>query len=122
QRLAVRSCLGSFSTVETHEYIRAQTAAAGGDPDSIWTADALSAVQQASGGIPRLINQICDRAMTLAAASGIGSIDGQGVENAWADLQQLPAAGNARRSAAHHGHAVLPDGESSEGESVVEFG
>ncbi|MCE9545972.1 MAG: AAA family ATPase [Planctomycetia bacterium] len=120
QRVAVRCTLQSFRAAETHEYVRAQTAAAGGDADTIWTDDALSAVQRWTDGVPRLVNQLCDRALILAAESQLATIDGSSVDDAWADFQQLPTAGKSHVTI---GSSERPTDEADDGldEAVVEF-
>lgn len=90
QRIAARCYLQPLSFEETCQYIRSQIAAVGGNPDQLFTADALQAVHQATTGIPRLINQVCDHALMLAAVGQQGRLDAAGVQEAWADLQQLP--------------------------------
>ena len=49
--------------------------------------------------MPRLINQVCDHVLLLAYAAGIRRIEPAHVEEAWADLQQLPTPWNAHRRA-----------------------
>ncbi len=48
-------------------------------------------MQQATDGVPRLVNQLCDHAIMLAIETGAACVTRQVVENAWADLHQLPA-------------------------------
>jgi type II secretory pathway predicted ATPase ExeA len=90
QRIAARCYLESFDRDDTMEYVRARIGAAGANPDSVFTEDALRAIYQATDGIPRLINQVGDHALVMAFAGGRELIDGAGIEEAWADLQQLP--------------------------------
>jgi type II secretory pathway predicted ATPase ExeA len=90
QRIAARTYLQPWTGQETADYIRQEITRCGGRAFGIFTADALKAVHVAAAGIPRLVNQICDHALTLAAASGESAIDGAAVEAAWAELQQLP--------------------------------
>lgn len=111
QRIAVRSYLASFERGETAAYVRSQIAAMGGQSDTIFTADALDAIHQASGGIPRLINQLGDHALVLAYAAGRRQIDKGRIEEAWSDLQQLPAPWNEADEEAGSAPA-----------SVIEFG
>ena len=94
QRIVVRAYLQPFTKPQTEGFVRHQIALAGGDPHRIFSPDALEAVHRASGGIPRLVNQICDHALFLAFAYGREGIDWQLVEEAWADLQQLPGPWN----------------------------
>ncbi len=90
QRLIARCYLESFNRTETEEYVRAQIDGAGGVAEAIFPPDACKAVYQATDGVPRLINQVCDHALLLAYAGGREQISAHGVEEAWADLQQLP--------------------------------
>ncbi|MCS7239151.1 MAG: AAA family ATPase [Thermoguttaceae bacterium] len=94
QRIVVRVYLQAFTRPQTEAFLRHQLAFAGGDPDRIFSADAIDAVYRASGGIPRLVNQIADHAMFLAFAHGRKQINWQLVEEAWSDLQQLPGPWN----------------------------
>jgi type II secretory pathway predicted ATPase ExeA len=112
QRTVARGYLGSFTNVETCQYVRAQTAAAGGDPAGLWTDEALQAVHRKTDGVPRLINQLCDHTLLMAAASNTRRLDEQHVEEAWANLQQLPLPVHDTPAAAGASAAT----------SVVEFG
>ena len=71
--------------------------------------DALSSVFRATDGVPRLVNQLCDHALILASLGGARRVSGDTIEEAWADLQQLPAPSNSQ------------SGE-SQSACVVEFG
>ncbi len=97
QRIVARCYLEAMSRIETSECIRAQLAVASAS-DVVFTDDACDAVFQATDGVPRLINQLCDHALILAYADGTSKVDRSGVEEAWADLQQLPTPWNGDRS------------------------
>jgi type II secretory pathway predicted ATPase ExeA len=90
QRIASRCYLQSLGREETSQFIRQQLERAGGN-GNIFTSDALRAVYSATDGIPRLVNQVCDHALVLAALSGELQISAAAVGEAWSDLQQLPA-------------------------------
>lgn len=90
QRITARCYLEPFDRGETAAYARHQIMQVGGDPQRIFTEAALDAVYRATDGIARLINQTCDHALVLACAGGVKPIDLPGIEEAWADLQQLP--------------------------------
>ena len=90
QRLSARCYLGPFSREETSQFVRAQIAACGVAPDSLFTADAWEAIFDATDGVPRIVNQLCDRALVDANAAGRSHIDRQIIQSAWADIQQLP--------------------------------
>jgi len=91
QRLAARCYLEALNRTETQEYIQSQIEAAGGCGERIFPEETCQNVFQATGGIPRLINQVCDHALLLAYVAGRKSISPALIEEAWADLQQLPA-------------------------------
>ncbi len=110
QRIAARCYLEPLNRAETYGYVRAQLASAGGDPARLIDDEALQSVYRATDGIPRLINQICDHALVLASLGGESQLTCEAIEEAWADLQQLPAPWTAG--------AVCEDG----GSAIVEFG
>ncbi len=95
QRIAGRCYLQAFKHGETLGYIRQAIAQAGGNADRIFTADALDAIHRATDGVPRLVNQLCDHALLLTFAAGVKLLTLGAIEEAWADLQQLPAPWNA---------------------------
>src|SRR4051812_7811543 len=91
QRLSARCYLGPFGREETTQFVRAQIAASSGSPDELFAKEAWEAVFDATDGVPRLINQLCDRALVEAAATNRPRIDLAIIQHAWADIQQLPA-------------------------------
>lgn len=91
QRLSARCYLGPFGREETAQYVRAQIASTGASPTELFADDAWDATYEATDGVPRLVNQLCDRALVTAAAAGQAHINRQIVQSAWADIQQLPA-------------------------------
>jgi hypothetical protein len=110
QRIAARCYLESFNRGETEQYVHAQINSAGGQGHEIFPSEACQAIYHATDGIPRLINQVCDHALLLACSNGCRSVDRKVVEEAWADLQQLPAPWNG-------------DGaDNANQQAVIEFG
>jgi type II secretory pathway predicted ATPase ExeA len=109
QRLSARCYLETFNRTETQEYIRWQINAAGGRGEQVFPEAACASVFQATGGVPRLVNQVCDHALLLAYVAGQKWIEPAGVEEAWADLQQLPAPSTGQR-------------DEPAGGGVIEFG
>ena len=91
QRISARCYLAPLNREETGVYVRAQLERVGGRADKIAPEPVLKAIHQASDGIPRLINQVCDHALILAALDGQQVLTPRRIEQAWADLQQLPA-------------------------------
>ncbi|MGH7266538.1 MAG: ExeA family protein, partial [Candidatus Rokuibacteriota bacterium] len=81
QRVTARYHLQPFTERETREYIRHRLRVArGGDAAAaagiVFTEGAVRQVHRAAGGIPRLINVICDRALLGAYAHDRKRIDG----------------------------------------------
>jgi general secretion pathway protein A len=62
QRLAFRLELEPLAFPETIAYMRARLATAGGAPD-LFTPGACAVLHRFSGGVPRLINILCDNAL-----------------------------------------------------------
>lgn len=119
QRLSARCYLTAFSRTETSQYIRAQLAASQADPDQVFATAALESVFTATDGVPRLVNQLCDRALTFADTHRLERIDGDVIQAAWADLQQMPSAWQPPRPTAAS-HKAQSSGSAAS--SVVEFG
>jgi type II secretory pathway predicted ATPase ExeA len=113
QRLASRCCLTPFSRAETAQYVQAQIAVCNADPQQIFAAGAWDALFDTTDGVPRLVNQLCDRAMLLADDRKLSRIDSSMVEAAWADLQQLPGLAAAASNVASR---------ETDRPEVVEFG
>jgi type II secretory pathway predicted ATPase ExeA len=93
QRLSARCYLETLNRSETEGYIQAQINAAGGCGEQVFPAETCQSVFQATGGVPRLVNQVCDHALVLAYVAGNRRIEPAHIEEAWGDLQQLPTPG-----------------------------
>ena len=65
QRLIARCYLEAFNRTETQDYIQSQINVAGGCGGQVFPEAACQNVFQATGGVPRLINQVCDHALLL---------------------------------------------------------
>lgn len=75
QRISIWHRLRPFGWIETAEYIQHRTNNARVAGDFHFTRPALLAVRHYSKGVPRRINQICDRAVLLAFARGEHRVD-----------------------------------------------
>lgn len=79
---------------ETCAYIRHRLKQAGAlDGELLFTADAVKRVYRHTGGIPGLINTLCETAMSCAGAAGQPRIDVDMVESAAGKLQTVSEAG-----------------------------
>ena len=79
QRVSVDYHLSALSEIETREYISHRIIHAGGD-GMLFTDDSTALIHQASKGIPRVINILCDTALVYGYAEQKRSIDTQLVE------------------------------------------
>jgi general secretion pathway protein A len=70
QRVTARYHLRPFAFAETKAYVRHRLEVAGQRGEPIFTRAAVWTVHRRSGGVPRLINNICDRALLGAYAGG----------------------------------------------------
>jgi general secretion pathway protein A len=66
QRIASRCRLRPLSLAESHTYLAERLHAAGMKDTNPFTTSALERIYDLSSGVPRLLNLICDRAMTIA--------------------------------------------------------
>jgi general secretion pathway protein A len=74
QRVSVEYHLDALNQTDTRHYIRHRLAVAGGQAD-IFSDVACDAVYCLSGGIPRLINTLCDYALIFGFARGAATVD-----------------------------------------------
>lgn len=116
QRVAARCYLAPLGREETLQYVRSQVAAAGVQPERLFTAEALEAIYSATGGVPRLINQLGDQLAWIAEETGCTPLDAALVQQAWSDVQQLPAPWNTE------GHAAAAAPLNRDAVGVIEFG
>lgn len=79
QRIAVNYHLTALAKEDTGNYIAYRLKTAGGRSD-IFTPDAMELIYQASGGVPRSINLLCDAALTYGYADEFESIDANVIE------------------------------------------
>jgi type II secretory pathway predicted ATPase ExeA len=84
QRVSVAFYLEALSADEVTSYVRHRLKVAGGDPQ-LFDDDAMALVHQASRGVPRVINTICDMAMVYAYGGGQRRIDRAIVEEVLRD-------------------------------------
>jgi general secretion pathway protein A len=79
QRIAVNFFLSGLNDKETNSYIAYRLEKAGGRPD-IFSQEAINMVYQASGGIPRSINLLCDASLVYGFGYEQETIDTKVVE------------------------------------------
>ena len=94
QRVTARYHLTALDLVDTGEYVRHRLAVAGGEGKVAFTSQALRLVHRRSGGVPRLVNLVCDRALLAGYVKGARTVTLEMVEQAaeevMADAPQRP--------------------------------
>jgi type II secretory pathway predicted ATPase ExeA len=119
QRLAARCYLNPLSLDQTRAYVKHKIEICGTNVEAVMTGDAVTAVHRASGGIPRVIDQISDLSLVFAEQQNQNPVSAKIVESAWAELQQMPAPWNDIEKTA----AGLPNNQDSSSRNLtIEFG
>ncbi len=75
QRISYKATLSRLDFEDTVRYVQHRLAVAGAKENDVFSKGALQQIFEISGGIPRLINQVCDNAMTIAAKQQMHEID-----------------------------------------------
>lgn len=86
QRVSIDFNLRPLDAQEAQAYIRHRLEVAGGEP-SLFRAEAIALIHARTGGVPRLLNQLCDFALVYAYADGRHSIDADLIEQLMRDRQ-----------------------------------
>lgn len=97
QRVIARYHLQALAEAETAAYVRHRLEVCGLQRPLPFDAGALRLVHALSGGVPRRVNLLCDRALLGAYASGQGTVTRRIVRQAAAEVFP-PRAAPARRS------------------------
>lgn len=92
QRVSIRYQLEPLDPDAVAAYVAHRLAIAGGSASVAFTAKALAEVHRLSGGIPRLINLICDRALLAGYSMRTSRILPEMVEDAARSLDVQPPA------------------------------
>jgi general secretion pathway protein A len=92
QRVSLRCDLPPLNLHETAEYVAGRIRVAGGNTSVIFTRQAVEAIFDASGGIPRLISVICDNALISGFAAGCRPVTRRIVDEVLRDFD-LPGRG-----------------------------
>lgn len=92
QRIAVNYHLTGLDREETEQYIGSRLAKVGGRPE-IFSPEAVDRIHQASAGIPRAINQICDAALVYGFADNKALVDNEIIEQVLADRGEMGLTG-----------------------------
>jgi len=114
QRIALRFELMPLNLRETSLYVATRIAKAGGSAVRLFTREAVTAIYEHSGGIPRTISVLCDNALLHGLALGRQPVNREIVMDVCRDFKlgehALRAAPNTvgSQSAAVESHAAPP--------------
>jgi len=75
QRIAVRWQLGPLAAAETRDYVHHRLRIGAGRECRVFTDASLASIHRLSGGVPRLINVLCDRALLAAYGDNVRQVD-----------------------------------------------
>jgi len=87
QRVALRCELMPLDLNETAAYVAARVRVAGGRPDQLFTRDAILAIHEHSGGIPRTISVLCDNSLVTGFAVDVRPVGRQIVQDVCRDFE-----------------------------------
>jgi type II secretory pathway predicted ATPase ExeA len=79
QRIAIDHHIEALREEETRGYVRHRLRVAGGDPE-LFTSEAVDLIHESTGGVPRLINLVCDTALVYGFSEQRPSIESDIVE------------------------------------------
>lgn len=108
QRIVLRFRLRPFTHEETEHYVQERLRLAGYTGKGLFKRAALARIHAVSGGVPRLINVVCDGALLLGYGRGLAAIDASCIDEVARDLalierphgdvaRDVPAPGGWRR-------------------------
>ncbi len=87
QRITVRYHLAPLDRFETERYIAHRLRVAGADGRPSFSSWAIRRVHRYSGGVPRLINAVCDKALLYGYVNGTYAMDSRAIGQAIRELE-----------------------------------
>ena len=107
QRIRLRFHLTALTPEETQAYILHRLEVAGAHGRQLFAADTPPVIYRFTGGVPRLINTLCDTALMIAFSSGQDIVSTTELKAAIDELQWVEFAARTNRMRA--GVSALPD-------------
>ena len=99
QRVRLRFHIAALTEAEAADYVYHRLRIAGAaNPEAVFARDAIPAIYEYTGGIPRLINTLCDTALTCAFADDSAGVDEATVKTAVLELQWKPFGARSRQA------------------------
>jgi general secretion pathway protein A len=92
QRISLRCQIEPLTFQETAAYIAGRLRIAGGNPAAIFSREAILAFHEVSGGVPRIVNVICDNALIGGFAAQVKPVLKATVDEVCRDFDLRQAA------------------------------
>jgi type II secretory pathway predicted ATPase ExeA len=108
QRVRLRFHLTALSQAETRAYIQHRLEVAGAGDREIFAEDTFAEIFRFTGGVPRLINTLCDTAMMAAYAADRVSVSMVDIESAVGELQWVEFAARTQQQIRAATELALP--------------
>jgi general secretion pathway protein A len=99
QRMLMRARLGPLQCAQTSQYVESRLAQAGLAHQRVFPADLLADIHTRTQGIPRLINAVCSKLLTLCQETHVDQADLRMLDRVSAELELDPQ--NAGAAASH---------------------
>jgi len=111
QRVRLRFHLGALSIDDQRAYIQHRLDVAGANGRQIFAEDTFPEIARYSGGVPRLVNTLCDTAMMAAFNDDRDHVTRQDIDAAVGELQWTEYAARATAMAARQAAKSVPGNE-----------
>ena len=119
QRIASRVFLSNLSRDETSAYVAEHIDRVGGNGQTMFPVETAAKLHELTDGCPRLINQVCDFVLILAATRGETIVSAGLIEEAWNDVQSLPMRSGAKSTL---DTSTVDNTDQQSDWTVIEFG
>lgn len=100
QRIRLRFHLEPLTKEDVEKYVRHRLSVAGVNKSELFERDTFAIIHEYTGGVPRLINTLCDTALTFAFTDEQKTVKGKTLRQAVKELQWPQFNKRSRRKAA----------------------
>ena len=111
QRTRLRFHLRPLAEEEIGAYVAHRIEVAGGGEQNIFAPETFPDIYRYTGGVPRLINTLCDTALICAFADEQQAVDTASIQQAISELGWPEFSNRSGRGSASHAPARTPQGE-----------
>jgi type II secretory pathway predicted ATPase ExeA len=108
QRVRLRYHLKALSEEELRNYVQHRLGVAGAADGALFAPETFPIIHEFTGGVPRLINTLCDMALTVAYADGVATVTPEVMQTAVKELQWPPYAKRGAKRRGRQARALDP--------------